>query len=321
MRRLSLAWLVAAAAGCFFACTGDDPSDFVSGPDASTQTGNDAGGASSSSGSADASDTDSGPGPVVDAGPCDLAADFGAPRKIIAASSLGLDLEPTLTENELTLYFARDGNVYSLSRLSRDADFEGPPKEVAEVDTDGTLYWQSAAITRDGQTLLLGTKQLYLSTMSGGKFGTPVKVNANGSDVSGEHPYVTFDQGAAYFNSAPGAPQTIKRATIITGTAWSNVTTFTELGTYNRFPVVSADELTIYFASTAAGGLGGDDIWVAKRAGNEDDWGAPMPLPGPINRDGNEAPSWLSSDGCRLYLMMSGKESINYDIYVATKPR
>lgn len=323
MRRLSLACLFAASFAGFFACTGDDPVlQPVITEDAGTTSSSSSGSTSSSGSVTDGGDTTDGPGPGVDAGPCNLAADFPTPAKITAASSLDLEAEPTLTDNELTLYFARGGKIYSLSRASRDVDFAGDPKEVVEVDTDPTLSWQSASITRDGQTLLVGVKTaLYLATVTGsGKFGAPKKIDASG-DVSGEHPYITFDQSGVYYNGPPGPAQTIKHATILSTTAWNNVTTLTEFGaTGNRYPVVTADEQTMYFASSRAGGKGGDDIWVATRKNKTDKWGAFTPLAGPINTDGNEAPSWLSSDGCRLYLIKSGNGSINYDIYVSTKP-
>jgi len=43
-------------------------------------------------------------------------------------------------------------------------------------------------------------------------------------------------------------------------------------------PCLSADGLSLFFASLRSGGLGGWDIWVARRATIDDDWGAPVNL-------------------------------------------
>ena len=41
-------------------------------------------------------------------------------------------------------------------------------------------------------------------------------------------------------------------------------------------PFVSADGLSLYFATTRPGGLGGEDLWVARRSSTTNDFGAPV---------------------------------------------
>lgn len=50
-------------------------------------------------------------------------------------------------------------------------------------------------------------------------------------------------------------------------------------------PYQSPDGLTLYMASNRLGGLGGQDIWVAHRASEDDPWGAPENLGAPINSE------------------------------------
>lgn len=50
-------------------------------------------------------------------------------------------------------------------------------------------------------------------------------------------------------------------------------------------PYQSPDGLTLYMASNRPGGLGGQDIWVAHRASEDDPWGAPENLGAPINSE------------------------------------
>lgn len=45
---------------------------------------------------------------------------------------------------------------------------------------------------------------------------------------------------------------------------------------------------SLFFASTRAGGQGGIDIWVARRSGGNDAWGAPANLPAPVNSAYND---------------------------------
>jgi len=48
-------------------------------------------------------------------------------------------------------------------------------------------------------------------------------------------------------------------------------------------PYQAPDGLSFYMASNRTGGLGGQDIWVARRASVDDPWGAPENLGTPVN--------------------------------------
>jgi hypothetical protein len=48
-------------------------------------------------------------------------------------------------------------------------------------------------------------------------------------------------------------------------------------------PIQSPDGLSLYVASNRPGGLGGLDIWVARRASTDEPWGAPENLGEPVN--------------------------------------
>jgi hypothetical protein len=53
-------------------------------------------------------------------------------------------------------------------------------------------------------------------------------------------------------------------------------------------PIQSPDGLSLYIASNRPGGLGGQDIWVARRESTEDPWGAPENLGMPVNSSAND---------------------------------
>jgi hypothetical protein len=53
-------------------------------------------------------------------------------------------------------------------------------------------------------------------------------------------------------------------------------------------PIESPDGRSLYIASNRAGGLGGQDIWVAERATRNDPWGTPHNLGEPVNSPAND---------------------------------
>jgi hypothetical protein len=48
-------------------------------------------------------------------------------------------------------------------------------------------------------------------------------------------------------------------------------------------PTLAPDDRTLFMASNRPGGFGGQDIWIARREGPEDPWGAPENVGAPIN--------------------------------------
>jgi len=68
-------------------------------------------------------------------------------------------------------------------------------------------------------------------------------------------------------------------------------------------PVLTPDLLTIFFSSNRAGGTFGGTygIWTASRAKVTDPFGTPRVI-SELNSSGRDAPSWVSADGCTLYI-------------------
>jgi len=77
-------------------------------------------------------------------------------------------------------------------------------------------------------------------------------------------------------------------------------------------PILSPYDDSLYIASNRPGGLGGLDIWVAKRSGNG--WGTPVNLGAPVNSAADDfCPS--PARGNRLFFISKRTET-NGDIYV-----
>lgn len=82
-------------------------------------------------------------------------------------------------------------------------------------------------------------------------------------------------------------------------------------------PVVTPDELTLYFGSNRPGGAGNYDIYQATRPTVADGFGAPIALAS-LNTASLDAPSWISEDGCELYFTRLDA-NVGYQLYVALR--
>ncbi len=83
---------------------------------------------------------------------------------------------------------------------------------------------------------------------------------------------------------------------------------------------ISKDGLSLYFASTRTGGLGGIDIWVSQRASVDEPWGPPQNLGLNINTSSNDVTPTLSLDGHWLYFASNRPEGFGSgDLYVSRR--
>lgn len=83
---------------------------------------------------------------------------------------------------------------------------------------------------------------------------------------------------------------------------------------------LSPDELSLYFTSNRAGGLGATDLWVSQRDCDDCPWGTPVNLGTPVNGPGGDAGPRLSVDGHLLFFQSDrpGGHGSN-DIYVSRR--
>ena len=82
-------------------------------------------------------------------------------------------------------------------------------------------------------------------------------------------------------------------------------------------PSISADALSLYFASDRPGGYGMVDLWVTTRTTLSDPWGPPANLGRTVNSDAFEAHPSISADG--LALFFEGGSGYSDDIWVTRR--
>ena len=84
-------------------------------------------------------------------------------------------------------------------------------------------------------------------------------------------------------------------------------------------PTLSPDGLALYFASNRPGGLGGNDLWVSRRASADGPWGAPVNLAA-LNTPGVDTAPAFSVDGHSLFFVSDrpGGNGLN-DIWVSRR--
>jgi hypothetical protein len=75
---------------------------------------------------------------------------------------------------------------------------------------------------------------------------------------------------------------------------------------HETWPWISPDGLELYFLSNRAGGVGGFDIWISRRATTNDSWGDPENLGPAVNSETEDGSVSLSPDGLLLFFADAG---------------
>jgi len=270
------------------------------------------------------------PSPVPINAVCDHSKPFEPPVLIDldAPGPVRQAYNPWLSRDELTMYFAGAGGIYVSTRPELSAPFLAPEL----VPGLGTFVGRPA-LTGDELTIYFeylpggfGTRVAYSTrpsvddpwTAPADFLGGPLSTAADGG------PFVTVAGDVLYFHSQRAGDLGIFRTEHLDA-GWSFPVAVGGISSpyADQNPVVSDDELTIFFASDRPdpAATGGFDIWVATRRSPGDDFDPPSLVP-ELNSIAFEFPGWLSPDGCRLYFDSSGGLGSGgaEKIYVASRP-
>jgi hypothetical protein len=272
------------------------------------------------------SDASSDAGALTDApadGPttkgCNPMTAFGAPQLVTELAG-GSARFARLTADELDLAFestATSPALFEAKRAARTAPFGVG----AALGVDGLFATTfDPFLGSDGLALVFsappdggGARDLYLAGRAdrSSDFGdvTPlVTVNSAGDEAQ---PYLQPLVNRLWFTTEK-AIYTAPRQ----GTSFGAPVAVTELNTSGTqvFPVPSYDGTYMYFASDRGGNY---DIYLTLRPAGATTWSAPT-LVTELNSPQEDEPTWLSNDGCRLYLT-SARTSGTLQIYLAER--
>lgn len=159
---------------------------------------------------------------------------------------------------------------------------------------------------------------LYVATrMAPDLFGTPVALATLNTGSAEGQGFLPIGIDELYFQSKRSGAGDLYTS-VRSGTSFAAPALVTELATAAEEgdPVVTPDGLTIYFRTDATAIQLGFNIASASRSTADGVFGAPALVPN-VNTDSDDGPSWISSDGCRLYL--SSDAAGTNDVYVATR--
>jgi hypothetical protein len=123
-------------------------------------------------------------------------------------------------------------------------------------------------------------------------------------------------------SATPNVPGDIYVSERENGARFGSATPVAELndGTANDIqPNVRADGLEVVFTSNRAGGLGGQDIWIATRTRMDAPWSAPVNLGTAVNTSAGETRPSLTRDGSQLVFGRAPGPEGSSDIYASSR--
>lgn len=273
---------------------------------------------------------------ALDAGPrCDPSKPLVVVGSVPGINTTSNEENAWLSDDELTIYVTtnRPGvagsyDVFVATRASVDVPFEAaasvPGINTAELEGRATL-------TSDQLTMFLDSgsstaPDLYVTTRSStsAPFGSPTAVagvNTTNAEVA---PFVMGSGLTLYFQTTRDGADNIYRAARPSATQpFGAPVSLTEINTgdVEGAPVLSSDELQLFFETNRAGSLGGVDIYLATRASIAGAFGTATNLSA-INTTGNEWPNWISPDGCNLYFTADRTGGAGgYDVWLAARAK
>ena len=263
---------------------------------------------------------------------CNPDSPFGAPVPISEINTAASEEGADLSADELTMYFSstRTGtlggyDIFMATRPTRTAPW-GNIVAVTGVNTAGGNE-RFPMVTGDGLTMyaMIGVTPNYeigiaARTSTAAAFSAlavAATINGGSNDEGGT---ILPDQRAIWFSSNRSGQDDLYRAPRSGGQFGNPLlvsgTDLNDPSAEDSQPAVTPDELTLFFSSARMGGVGGNDIWMARRRSVADGFDVPVNVQ-TVNTTGIDVPTWVSADGCVLYIFTGPAGA--YDLSVATR--
>jgi hypothetical protein len=265
---------------------------------------------------------------------CDVTNPFGPPVSVDGVNTDSNEKGGWLSADQRTIYFMRavvggpSADLYSGSRPGIARSFTG----VAPLDGVNTMSNEDRpTLTADSLTLFMevsSTTQatdIHVSTRASisaifSAHGTVANMNTTSVDMN---PWISDDELFMYFISdRAGTLDIFKTTRTSTNSQFNTPAAISELNTAAQeyAPVLSKDELEIFFASTRdSGGMNPPDIFHATRLTPNDGFGAPTLVAELNGSTSDEYPNWLSPDRCQLMFTSNRGDGSGYDLWIATR--
>lgn len=307
-----------------------------------------------------AGDDDAGPapvgrpdsGPVSDApadaifvnhGPCDPGAPFGPAVAVSGITTPEAEATPRLSDDELTIYFdairtaqntTRD--LYFATRTAIGEPFAAARRlDISSVAADD----DTPAISADQRTIVFERRSVGMAgsqfftaqrASAGSDFSIAVPVQDSNAQTDPVNPFLRGDASDLWFSAKTTGEDASLLFIIAQAKSMGDggyETTFGQLSSTEAafaFPTISADGLTIYYATADAesGGTSSNgsnlDIFRARRDAKSDAFNRGVRVSELSTRDVLDAPGWISPDNCRLYFTRASANG-DQDILVASR--
>jgi Tol biopolymer transport system component len=268
---------------------------------------------------------------------CNPDSPFGTPVPIAEINTAASDEFAYLSPDELTMYFSSTRtdspatlggyDIFKATRPNLNAPWENI-LPVSGVNTSGGNE-RRPMVTGDGATMyaLIGNlpdRDIGIATQRGTTAAftsfTVAAVSSVGFDddpgtILPDHHAIWFSSnrsGNDEIYSAPGSGAELGTAVLVSGV---NVN---DPGADETYPVVTPDELTLFFSRNRRGGAAGYEILVATRANAADPFDG-VEIVQAVSAAPFNVATWVSADGCVLYTMSGPMQGGPYDVFVATR--
>jgi Tol biopolymer transport system component len=262
---------------------------------------------------------------------------FDAATPLATINTAGLERDPFLSADELTIYWSSDRagsepsggtDVWKATRATIIDAFGGAAIEPVASTADGSET--KVSFTANGLQLVVGSTHapgigavdVWEATRAtiGQSFGALAETHEGAvNTATDEHdPTISANGLRLYFAPTSSGTQRIvvaSRVTMADDFGAPAVIAALDTGTGDADPTLSADERLIVFTSHQTASAAGVNLWYANRATATGTFGTPVEVPD-VNTAGNDGDAHVSSDGCRIYFASDVAGS--YDLYVAT---
>jgi hypothetical protein len=270
---------------------------------------------------------------VADSGPLDAPWPTGPFGQIMLATGVdtsGDDDDPTLTDDQLEVYFEADvgvEDIYVARRSSITAPWSTPVVDTALQSPNIDL---EPSVSADGLVMMLGSNRpaganydIYMSTrtLRADAWSTPVLVTELSTTGDDHEPTISRSGLELVMVRFVGGNFELMHSTRPSSSApWSSPVLLTQLNSAatEYSPCFAHDDLELWFASDRIAGGVDTDIYVATRSDLTQPFGSPQLVAELATTNRDEDP-WLSPDGHTLYFVRGPPGTGPINIYMATR--